>query len=367
MAHTLVSCDDHLDLPYVPADVWQERLPAKLRDAGPRVVDTAEGTFWTWEGERKGAFGRKPGLIDSFERAGLVAKPEPGVFRPGSVKYRLQDMDRDGVAAQVVYPPSWSLKFRDTGLTEACLRAFNDWFLQDFCGTSGGRLVALPLLPLHSVEAALEELRHQARAGAKGVLFDPWGGTKPPFDDCWEPLWALAEEAGILMHFHISTGLHSLRIRFGSWEMAAGTSVVHMQMDEILSGMVFSGVLERHPKLKFVLAECSIGWVPYVLEQMDFQQSEWAPLVAERRLPLKASEYFRRQMFVTFEKDAIGVRLIPDIGEDNVMWAADYPHGISTFPHSRQTVDAMFAASTPEIKRKVTCDNAARLYGIALP
>ena len=367
MRDPLISCDDHLDLPYIPANLWQERLPAQFRIDGPQVIDSAEGRFWHWEGERKSAFGRKPGLIDSFQRAGLVAEPEPGVFRPGSVKYRLQDMDLDGVAAQVVYPPSWSLKFRDPVLTEACLAAFNDWYLLEFCGQSGGRMVALPLLPLHTPAAAVAELQRVARLGARGVLFDPWGGPTPPFDDSWEPLWAAAEEAGILMHFHISTGLHSLKIRFGTWEMAAGTSVVHMQMDEILTGMIFSGVLERHPKLKFVLAECSIGWVPYVLEQMDFQQAEWTPLVAERRLPLKASEYFRRQMFVTFEKDAIGVRLIPDIGENNVMWAADYPHGISTFPHSRQVVDDMFAATPAAIKRKVTCDNAATLYGIKLP
>lgn len=364
MTSAIVSCDDHLDLPYIPATVWQERLPAKLRENGPKIMSTPDGPFWTWEGERKSAFGRKPGLIDSFQRAGLVAEPEPGVFRPGSVKYRLADMDLDGIAAQVIYPPSWSLKFKDAAMAEQSIRAFNDWFLTDFCGASGGRMIALPLLPLHSPEVAAAELRRMVKAGAKGVLFDPWGGPKPPFDDCWEELWSIAEEAGVLMHFHISTGLHSLKIRFGSWEMAAGTSVVHMQMDEILSGMIFSGVLERHPRLKFVLAECSIGWIPYVLEQMDFQQNEWSQLVAERRLPMRASDYFRRQMYATFEKDNIGVRLIPDIGVDNVMWAADYPHGISTFPHSRKIVDEMFAGSTPELKRKVTHDNAAALYGI---
>jgi predicted TIM-barrel fold metal-dependent hydrolase len=207
-------------------------------------------------------------------------------------------------------------------------------------------------------------VRRLADHGARGVLFDPWGGPKPPFDDSWEPVWNVAEDADVVMHFHIGSGLHSLDMQFGTWKMAPGASVVHMQMDEILVGMIFAGVPERHPDLKFVLGECSIGWVPYVLEQMDFQQEEWHALVEERRLPLRASDYFRRQFSVTFEKDQVGVGLLDLIGVDNVMWASDYPHGISTFPRSREIVDAMFADVSREDMRKVTHDNARDLYGV---
>ncbi|MBV9996354.1 MAG: amidohydrolase [Caulobacteraceae bacterium] len=360
----LVSADDHVDLPYVPRDLWTSRLPARLRENAPTVVDEEGGRFWRWEGARRGPYGRKLGLLDTFQRAGLPTEPETDVFRPTSLKYRLADMDTDGVAAQVLFPPVNGMAIADVELKRAVICAFNDWFVTDFTGRSGGRLIAAPSLPQDSVEMALEEAQRLARLSAKGVLFDPWSGPHDPFDPYWAPLWSFLEEAGLVLHFHIGKGMHTLRIEPGSWRMAAGTSVVHMQFDELIPGLIFSGVAERHPKLQIVLAECGVGWVPYVLEMMDFQQQEWGALLPATKLPLKASDYFRRQMAVTFEYEQVGARLIPEVGADNVMWAADYPHGISTFPHSVAKTEAMLAGLDAATRAKVTSGNARRIYGI---
>ena len=363
MPGAMISADDHVDLPYVPATVWTDRLPAALAAEGPRVVDTADGPFWEWEGERRSAHGRKIGLIDSFARAGLAGEPETGVFRPTSAKYRLQDMDNDGIQAQILFPPVGGMKFRDAQLDLACLSAFNDWFIGDFTAQAPDRLIAVPSLPQHSLETAQAELRRVMALGARAVLFDPWAGPHTPFDRYWDPLWSEIEEAGLVLQFHIGFGLHSLKSELFTWQTPAFTSVIHMQFDEMIPGLIFSEMLERHPNLRIVLAECGIGWVPYVLEMMDFMQNEWSNFY-ESKLTMKASDYFRRQMYVTFEAEKVGVRLIPDIGEDNVMWASDYPHGISTFPNSRTVVDEMFADSPAGIKEKVTRDNAARLYNL---
>jgi predicted TIM-barrel fold metal-dependent hydrolase len=364
MEERLVSCDDHMDLQFIPADTWQKRLPAEMRERGPKVVDTPEGRFWSWEGKRGLSFGRKAGLIDIFARAGIPLEPEPGVYRPSSGKYRLEDMDRDGVEASVIY--TFTPTIDDPELKAACLRVYNSWLAEEFCSVDPRRLVPLAYLPGHTVEAAVDELYRVARLGLRGAVLDAYASVKPPFDPTWEPLWSAVEETGLVMSFHIGGGLHSLSRDTSSWMAQAMTSVVHMQADELIAGMVFCGALERHPNFRLVLGETGIGWVPYVLEMMDFQQNEWTKLIAGPQIGMRASELFRRQMYVTFESERVGVKLIPEIGAGSVMWGSDFPHGIGTFPNSRQVVARMFAESDPAVTRRVVRENAAELYGIGV-
>ena len=126
---------------------------------------------------------------------------------------------------------------------------------------------------------------------------------------------------------------------------------------------VFSGALERHPGLKLVLGESGIGWVPYVIERMDLEWVNHTPNAQDYKITTRPSEVFSRQVYATYEEDRIGVTLIPEVGVDNVMWASDYPHPDSTFPHSMWAIEEQFATMDPAIKRKVTSETAARLYG----
>lgn len=366
MQYQFVSGDDHMDLAYIPANLWQERVPAKFRDQAPRVEHTPEGKRWVCEGT-PWAFGihgtmRSPTLTGAIARAGVSEEPEPGVFRPSTPKYRLEDMDRDGVDAQVIYGPPLPLSFKDQELRVACLEAYNSW-LAEFCSAAPNRLIGIAILPMHDPAATMRELQRVAKLGIKGALFGVFDAAKPVFHEDWEPLWAMAAEAGIPISFHLGGGIRSAKVTDPSrGQVAAFVSAVPMQLDEALCEIIFCGALEAHPRLKIVLAEAGIGWVPYLLWRMDHEfEKQLRTLTSVKTKP---SELFWRQMWVTFEEDDIGLKLLSDLGEDNVIWASDYPHPDSTWPHSRRYVEEHMTSLSPGVRKKLTCDNTVRLYNL---
>ena len=148
--------------------------------------------------------------------------------------------------------------------------------------------------------------------------------------------------------------------------MTAMVSVIPMQLDEVVAGVVFSGILERHPTVRVVLGESGLGWIPYVLERMDHEHRKYYDLTADVRLSMLPSELFRRQVFATYEEDELGLELIGRIGTDNVMWASDYPHGDSTWPHSHQAIEESWLGKLDAATRqKILWDTASTIYGIA--
>ncbi len=365
MDFDLISADDHLDLNYLPRDLWETRLPQKWRSSAPRVETTDEGPSWVCEGQRLGFYGSRRGtFLPTFDRAGVPEEPEPDLYRPASSHYRLQDMDRDGVHAQVIYGPPAHLPFEDLELKTACLRVYNTWLAQEFCDAAPHRLLGIALLPVHDSSACVAELRHAAELGLRGAVFDVYRAVEPVFSPIWEELWSCAEETGVVISFHTGGGMYSLRARPGSFEMMATVSILPLQLDEAISGLIFCGALERHPGLRIVVAEVGLGWLPYLLGRMDATHHRYYDSVRDHRLSSLPSEIFRRQMYVSFEDDPIGVAAIEAIGAENVMWASDYPHGDTTFPDSRGAVERFFEGADPGLLRRVARDNAARLYGI---
>ena len=361
--YNLISSDDHMGLNYMPKDTWVKRLPSKYRDAAPRVVDSS----WVCEGQRLGFYGTRRGtFISTFDRAGLPEEPEPGVFRPASGKYRLQDMDRDALDATVIYGLAGFLPFKDLALKSACLAAYNEWVAQDLCGYNPKCLLGIALLPAHDVQAAVAEARHAAKLGLPGVMFDVYHAVERVGSRIWDPLWNVCEETGLVVSFHTGGGMYSVMTTPGSWEMMATVVVLPLQLDEAICNVVFAGTLERHPKLKVIVAESGIGWLPYLIERMDYEHKRYFDTVKDHRNERLPSELVRRQMWFSFEHDDIGTKMVPMIGEDNVMWASDYPHGDSTWPNSRKALaQSPLAALGDDVLRKVTCDNAARIYGIS--
>jgi predicted TIM-barrel fold metal-dependent hydrolase len=356
-----ISADDHMDLKVLPPSLRWDRLPAALAARAPKVVATPEGNFWEAEGKRWGHSGLldRTGIPNVFRRAGV----EDDGFRAANPALRLADMDRDGVYAQVIYGPLMGIPIEDPELELACLRVYNDWGAE-FNRANPNRLSLLPILPAHDPATAAEELCRVAKHGHRGAIFGLFQSDTPYFDDAWEPLWADAEETGLPISFHIGKGTHALTIELGTWRHPAYVAVAPMQMDEAVVSMVFNGVFERQPNLRLVMGECGIGWVPYILQRMDHAFERYGKIIPNLAIRTEPSELFRRQMYVTFQDDPVGVRLIPDIGEDNVMWASDYPHPEGTFPNSRRVIEESFGDLPAAVRRKIVGENAARLYRI---
>ena len=208
----LISADDHLDIHAMPPDVWSSRLPKEWRERGPHVEETPEGPYWFCDGRRVSPSGRKD--------TGYIAAHDHG-FRPGQPQTRLEDMDRDGVRAQVVYGPTCTqLHITDAALHEQVARVYNDW-AAEFQREAPDRLVLLPDIPSYDPQVARRELERCAKLGHKGAIVSSTVGRgKPLFDDDWTVFWDAAQEIGIPIHAHLSGGLHSLTMKLGSWRHA---------------------------------------------------------------------------------------------------------------------------------------------------
>ena len=357
MAHPLYSCDDHLDLPNVPRDVWTSRLPRKLREAGPHVAERDGQALWL-AGERTlGISGRLDPRATALSR---VPDLEDDGFRPSNPKLRLEDMDRDGIHASIVYGAGaltgWPID--DPELRRLVLCAWNDWAAEEFNAHDPDRLSALPFLPTGSAAEAVAEFERCLELGHKGAIVNPFDVEFK--DESWDPLWAAASEAGVPLSFHIGRGtkLNPMDVR----ERAPFSSVVPLQMDEPLALMVFMGALERHPSLQLVLAESGIGWLPYFVARMDDQFAKHCVPYGPPCIGTKPSEIFSRQVYATFEEEPFGPSLIPLLGADNFMWACDYPHPDSTWPNSAEAIEEALGGLGEETVRKVTADTCKRLY-----
>ena len=364
----LFSADDHVDLPYLPGDLWEKRVPAKYRDRAPHLVETEADWHWEVDGALLGSPQRKDALVTTtFGHWSTPVVHERGRWRPTTPELRLADMDRDGVEAQVLYGGlTKGFGVKDPNLNSVFIRAYNEW-TSEFCSAAPERLIGLGWVPVHSVEAAVEELYNCARLGLKGVQFQAFDAEKKVWDAVWEPLWDAAEETGLPVSFHIGGGQWSTKGEkpIGRGVQTTSTTVAPIQLDEVLVSVVMSGILHRHPKLKVVLGESSIGWIPFVLDRMDWEydvrmnKGRGGDAAALDMLP---SEYFKRQMYATFQNDRIGAKLLEDVGVNNALWASDYPHGDSVWPRSHETVQSDFAHVDEAIVRKITRDNGMKLY-----
>jgi predicted TIM-barrel fold metal-dependent hydrolase len=359
-AWQLYSCDDHLDLWNLPRDVWTERLPAALRARGPQVVDHgASGRWWTCDGAIMGMHGL-PEAMKEYSATSRTGVPDDGL-RPSDPRLRLEDMDLDGVWASVIYGPNlFGLPIADPELKAACLAAYNDWAAA-FNRVEPRRLAVLPVLPTHGAAAATAELERAATQGHRGVIISPFEFRCT--DPDWDRFWDAAQAAGLPVSFHIGQGTTQVRVAPGSWELAAFSAVGPMQLDEPLAMMIYGGVLERRPKLRLVLAESGIGWLPYFVHRMDATAAKHVAKAQDYRLRAKPSEIFHRQVYATFEEEPLGPELLPILGADTFMWASDYPHPDSTFPHSRDAIAHAFRGLDPAFTERVTATNCKRLYG----
>lgn len=367
MEYRVISADDHIDLRYLPPTLWQERAPAALRDAAPRVVDTPRGPEWVCGDRNWGPWGRggHSALKWALDRVGAEGP------RPTTPHLRLEDMDRDGVDASVMYGPVALLEAADPAVRQLCYTAYNDW-LVEFCQAAPARLIGAGILPADDPALATEELLRLARLGLRHVMLLAAVADPPLYHPAWERFWAAAAETGIPVGLHLIVRPPNAHPEVSPLAASVSNGVhAPLQLVDPLVGLIFSGVFERHPRLRVVLAESGIAWLPFTLQRMDREyrkycevRDTWARR-GETLIPRPPSAYFRQHVWATFQDDQVGLAMLDAIGADRVMWASDYPHPDSTWPHSQAVIAAQMAGLSEAARRKVTCDNARALYGLA--
>lgn len=368
-----------------PPDVWLDRVPAKLRDAAPRLERDERSGWDVWkvgDGITIASVGHTAvaGWPEKFPSAPRTLDEVPEAAYDASA--RLEYLDEIGVWAQVMYPNVGGfgsqafLKMDDPELQLACVRAYNDW-MTDWCSADPRRLLAITATPFWDVEASVAEVQRCAEMGHRGVLFtgEPQRFDLPYLGDRhWDPLWAAAQEAGLPVSFHIGSGdivsgFSPGRIRaHGPGAAYVSTSVsLFLTNGAQIADLLTSGVLTRFPDLKFVSVESGIGFVPFILEAADYAYGE-SSMATERPGEPVPSELFKRQVYgcYFFEEDGLA-RFVDALGADNVLFETDYPHPICLYGNVRDKIEASLAGQPDDVRRKVLWENAAALYRVEAP
>ena len=281
---------------------------------------------------------------------------------------RLKDMDTDGVEAEVLYSDvEAGVSFNDMpgGARRAAFQAFNDAALE-FASRDPKRLLIVYLVPIVDIDEAVGEVERLARSDARAFMLPLYPvdlGLPPYFDRHYDRVWGAIQESGIPISQHVGANAALWEILRYDTTPAKGIfqSLPPIFMSEVLANWIVGGVFERFPKLRVVLVEAGLGWIPFFLERLDTMKTRhgWDHYRMLRELP---SFYFKRNMMATFEEDTYGVSQRHRLGVENLMWATDYPHPDSTWPHSQQVLDTHFRGVPVDEARLMIGGNAARVY-----
>ncbi len=372
MQYTAISSDDHLQ---EPITLWQERLPAKFRAQGPRIVDLPNG------GQAFQLGDTPPKPLDLLVAAGQTLEEKkkkiparwenvrPGFWKPAD---RLADMDRDGIWATVLYP-NMLLDLHmnqvdiEPELKLATFQVYND-HMSEFCKHDTTRLIGYGMIPTRDPQTAVKEMERVAKLGnVKGMLLPVKPDLSDWIDPVWDPLWAAASRLGFILSLHGGkprwmpprSELAKTKHGMGLYIHAAYLSVI-----ESFSNIFWSGCFERYPDLRIISVEGDIGWIPHWKERSDRVFTKFALDEGFKTHPF---EWFGRNFFATFEGDPMGIRMLDVIGESTLMWASDYPHSNSSFPNSVAHIQKHFGQLPEATRLKLVWENAAKMYSVPNP
>jgi len=291
----------------------------------------------------------------------------PGCYEP---KARIEDMEMNWVEASLCFPtfPRFCgqtfAEGKDLELGEACVYAYNDWMVEEWCGDSGGRLIPLTLIPLWDAEKAAAEVRRNGARGVRAVCFSeipPHLGLPSIHTGYWDPFFRACEETNTTVCMHIGS---SSRMPATSPDapVAVSATLSFNNAMASLSDFLFSGVLVRFPTLKLAYSEGQIGWLPYILERADDVWKEhraWAGV--KDIVPEPPSSYYYRQVFGCFFRDQHGIDSLDAVGVDNVTFETDYPHTDSTWPDTKTIAEGYMAGLADDVVFKIMRGNALRM------
>jgi predicted TIM-barrel fold metal-dependent hydrolase len=390
----VISVDDHV---VEPPHVWQRWLPAALRDRGPRVVqDTCETVIAPGATAARYVKGGDGKLVDwwvyedllrpipqvmacaGFPPESLTLEPvrfdevRPGCHDPAA---RLADMDLNRTERSLCFPtfPRFAgqvfTEAKDKELALACVRAFNDWMVEEWCGDSGGRLLPLQIVPMWDPQLAAEEVRRNARRGCRAVAFTelPANLGLPSIHDAdrhWDPFLAACDDTGTVVCMHIGSGSVMPKT---SADAPAGVGIALTSLNAYMAmaDWLLSGALARFPHLRIAFSESQVGWMPFLLERVDSMYSTskaWADLdPAITELP---SSYVAGRVYGCFFDDMVGVENRHRIGVGQLVFETDYPHQDTTWPHTDRLVAEIAERVSAEELEMLVRTNALDMLGL---
>jgi len=395
----IISVDDHVT---EPPHVWQTWLPQKFRDAGPRVIRERFGQFalktgaryttpldpegdwgdaWVYEDEIIYVHKRHVAIpldatpggdLAAFDRSKMTMtaltydEMRPGCYdRDARVKEFAENWV-DGSLPFPTFPRFCGQTFyegKDKELGLACVRAYNDWMVEEWCEPSGGVNIPLCIIPLWDVELAAAEIRRNAARGVRAVCFSEIPshlGLPSIHTGYWDPMFATCEETGTVVCMHVGS---SSTDPAGSPD-APGAARATISFNNSMTSLAeyLFGVMPRFPKLKIAYSEGQVGWIPYALERADYIWEHHDSWVGARKLlPEKPSTYYYGRVFGCFTSDFHGMKNVESVGTDQICFETDYPHTDTSWPDTVQEVKKMLAGVPDDIAYKVVRGNAIRM------
>jgi predicted TIM-barrel fold metal-dependent hydrolase len=396
----IISVDDHV---VEPPHVWQTWLPEKWRERGPHVERKKWGPFEHKPGARYGNHEDPDGdwgdawYLDGkliyvqkrFVAIPLDATPDGDLskfdpskmvmtavtydeMRPGCYDRdeRIKDFAlnwTDGSLPFPTFPRFCGQTFyetpdRDLGL--ACVKAYNDWMVEEWCGPSGGLNIPLCIMPLWDVELAAREIQRNADRGVRAFCFSemPHHLKLPTIHSGeWDPVFRVCNDTGVTLCMHIGSSSTNPAASPDAPGGVGGTLAFNNSMAS-LADWLFSGKLIEFPKLKLAYSEGQIGWIPYALERADTvwdKHDAWQH--SKARIPEPPSTYYYGRIFGCFTADHHGLHSLAEVGEDNICFETDYPHTDTTWPNSKEYIEKMLADFDDDIAYKVLRGNAIKM------
>ncbi|MET0143639.1 MAG: amidohydrolase family protein [Ilumatobacteraceae bacterium] len=370
----LVSIDDHV---IEPPDMFDRHMPERYRGQAPRIVRTEAGVDqWEFLGTKTGSVGLNavatwPHSEWSFDPVGF-AEMRPGAY---DLHSRIRDMDVNGVLASMCFPTfagfagSHLAGFgqHEPELTNVVVSAYNDWHIDEWCGTYPGRMIPMCIGSTWSPDALVAEINRVAKKGCKAITMPetPYGIGLPSFyTEYWDPIFTALCDNDMAACMHIGGAFNLLQS-----PPEAGADHLIMLAPQLsaltANDLIVGGVFKRFPDLRVALSEGGIGWIPFYLDRLDrhIENQSWTGLEIDgsARTP---TEIFREHFLACFVTDPSALRLIDRIGEDIVAWECDYPHSDSSWPRSPEMLwDECAGAGLSDAQvHKISWENACRFF-----
>lgn len=382
--YKIIDVDAHISEPH---DLWTRRAPARYKGRLPRVEKSGDKQAWVVDDGIELSMATPSSVIrkDGHKSRGLEFmgwQIEDVHVASWDMRARVELLDSQGLFAQILYPNVAGfgsqnfMKVKDDGLRLACAQLYND-SMAEIQADSKGRLFPMALMPWWNIEQSVAEVARAKQLGMKGIVMcsDPDSIGLPDLGcDEWLPFWDAVDDSGLAVNFHIGASETSFNM-FGraAWpsmgwnrRLALGSAALFVENSRVISNLIYSGLFDRCSNLKIVSVESGIGWIPFVLESIDYEWEETGSS-SEKKLSMKPSDYFRKHIFgcFWFEKTA-PAKLVDVVGEDNVLFETDFPHPTCLYPNVQEHIAEVSRDWSETRKRKILQDNAAALYGIAV-